>query len=138
MPPYLAQVRAAMAQYHARKPIWFTEIGAPLNGNPGGFFGYPSVPAYDRGLSRSEHAAYLLTCHLMALRLRVDKLFWYTYQDGGDNPEYAEDFFGMIDFRGFPKPSYVAYCTMARSRAGPWQARCWGANSSINYGHPNL
>ena len=114
MPPYMAQVHEAMAKYHAVRPVWFTEIGAPHNGNPGGFFGYPSIPAYDRGLSRREHAAYLVKCHLVALHLGVQKLFWYTYQDGGDNPEYAEDHFGMIDFWGYPKASYVAYGTMSR------------------------
>lgn len=118
MPPYLAQVRAAMARYHAEKPIWFSEIGAPLNGNPGGFFGYPSIPAFDRGLSRAEQAAYLVKCHLIAFSLGVKKVFWYTYQDGGDDPEYAEDHFGMIDFRGYPQPSYVAYSTMARMLYG--------------------
>lgn len=118
MPPYLAQVRGAMAKYHAPMPLWFTEIGAPVDGNPGGFFGYPSIPAFDRGLSRSEHAAYLLKCHLVAFHLGVQKVFWYTYRDGGDDPEFAEDHFGMIDFWGYPLPSYVAYSTMARLLAG--------------------
>ena len=118
MPPYLAQARAAMAKYGAQKPIWFTEIGAPLDGNPGGFFGYPANQYFVQGLSRSGHAAYLVKCHLMALRLGVAKVFWYTNRDGGNNPEYAEDFFGMIDFWGYPKPSYLAYCTMARVLTG--------------------
>lgn len=111
---YLAQVRSSMIRYNAVKPIWFTEIGAPLNGNPGGFFGYPSNPAFDRGLSRSEHASYMLKSHLAALRLGVQKVFWYNCRDGGSDPEYAEHHFGLIDYWGYPKPSYVAYSTMAR------------------------
>ncbi len=118
MPDYLAQVRAMMTRYHAVKPIWFTEIGAPMDGNPGGFFGYPSNAVFDRGLGRDEYMAYLVKCHVAAFRLGIGKVFWYTYQDGGANPEYAEDHFGMIDVRGFPQPGYAAYCTMSRLLRG--------------------
>ena len=114
LPAYMEKVYASMKRYDAVKPIWFTEIGAPHNGNPGGFFGYPNNPAYDRGLSRSRHADYMVQCHLMAFRLGVEKVFWYNYQDSGFDPEYAERHFGMVDFRGYPKACYAAYCTMAR------------------------
>jgi len=118
MPDYVGKVRALMEQHRAAKPIWFTEIGAPHDGNPGGFFGYPSSQVFDRGLSRDEHAAYLLKCHLIAFRLGVEKVFWYNYQDGGSDPEYAEHHFGMVDYWGYPKPSYSAYYTMSRLLRG--------------------
>lgn len=118
MPDYVGRVRALMRRCHSEKPIWFTEIGAPLDGNPRGFFGYPTIPAFDRGLGRDEHGAYLAQCILEAFRLGIEKVFWYTYSDSGDNPEYAEDFFGMIDARGFPKPSYLAFCTLSNQIAG--------------------
>ena len=114
LPEFLTKTHAIMHQYNAEKPIWFTEIGAPLDGNPGGFFGYPSAGNYVRGLSRPEHADYLVKCHVLALALGVEKLYWYNYRDGGSDPEYAEHFFGLVDVRGFLKPSYAAYCTMAR------------------------
>lgn len=114
MPKYLAQAHALMKKYGEDKPIWFTEIGAPINGNPGGFFGYPGSAVFDRGLDRDEYMAYLVRCHLVALQNHVEKIFWYTYQDGGQSPEYAEDHFGLIDFRGYPKPGYAAYVTMTR------------------------
>lgn len=118
MPAYLAQVRALQKRYNVERPIWFTEIGAPHNGNPGGFFGYPSNGAYVRGLSRSEYAAYLVKCHVIALRLGVEKVFWYNYRDRGRDPEFAEDHFGLVDYWGYPKPAYVAYATLSRMLRG--------------------
>lgn len=114
MPDYIRQIRGFMARYHAAKPIWFTEIGAPVEANPGGFSGYPGDPgAFDKVLSREDHAAFTIKCLLVAWQQRIDKVFWYNYRDGGQNPEYAEDNFGMVDFWGFPKPTYAAYAAMA-------------------------
>jgi hypothetical protein len=118
MPAYLSQVHELMARYKTSLPIWFTEIGAPQDGNAGGFFGYPDIPAYDRGLSPHEYAGYLVKCHLLAYQLGVQKLFWYHYRDTGDDPEYAEDHFGLVDSRGFPGPGYAAYASMARLLSG--------------------
>jgi hypothetical protein len=113
MPAYIAHVHALMAKYNRPLPIWFTEIGAPVNANPGGFLGYPGDPGhFDRALSRSDHAKFAVKCNLLALKLGVVKVFWYNDRDGGANPEYAEDNFGMVDYWGYPKPTYVAYATM--------------------------
>jgi hypothetical protein len=114
MPDYIGQIRGYMTRYNAVKPIWLTEIGAPVEANPGGFSGYPGDPGtFDKVLSRDDHAAYAIKCLLVAWQQQIPKVFWYNYRDGGRNPEYAEDNFGMIDFWGFPKPTYAAYATMA-------------------------
>jgi len=118
IPLYLSRVHASMRKRDVEKPIWFTEIGAPINGNPGGFFGYPANGVCDRGLTREEHAEYLVKCHLIAFESGVEKIFWYNYRDRGNSPEYAEDHFGMVDYQGFPKPAYAAYCNLARSLHG--------------------
>lgn len=133
MPDYLAEAHALMTKYGAVKPIWFTEIGAPVNGNPGGFFGYPGKPTFDRGLGRDEYMAFLVKCYVVALQNHVEKVFWYTYQDGGQSPEYAEDHFGLVDFRGYPKPGYAAFCTMSRLLNGkePVSSRVLDGNLRI-------
>jgi len=118
LPAYIDQVRALMKRYHATKPIWFTEIGAPVDGDPGGFFGYPSNGVDDRGLSRREYADYMVKCNLLALQLGVEKIFWYHYRDWGSDPQFAEDHFGLVDFWGFPMPAYAAYSTMTRMLRG--------------------
>lgn len=113
MPDYVGKIHALMAQYGKTMPIWSTEIGAPVDDNPGRFAGYPGDPGvFDRALSRSEHAQYMLKCYLVSWQQGVDKVFWYNQFDRGDNPEYAEDHFGLVDHWGFPKPTYAAYATM--------------------------
>lgn len=91
-------------------PIWFTEIGAPHQGNyPGGFFGYPGDGHQVRGLSRLGDAVYMIKVHVLALQAGIEKIFWYNYRDNGNRREYAEDHFGLRDYQGFPKPVYAAY-----------------------------
>jgi len=113
MPDYVGKIRGLITKYNTPLSIWFTEIGAPVTSDPNAFMGYPGDPGvYDKALTRSEHAAYIVKCYLTAWRLGVSNVFWYSYRDNGRNWEYAEDNFGMIDFWGFPKPTYAAYATM--------------------------
>lgn len=123
LPALVADTRAGIAARGLDLELWFTEIGAPHHGNPGGFFGYPESGAVVTGLSREREAAYLVKTHVLALQTGVEKIFWYNYVDQGPNLEYAEDHFGLIDFWGHPKAAYAAYFTMhsrigARSPAG--------------------
>lgn len=98
-------------------PIWFTEVGAPHHGNPGGFFGYPSSGNQVTGLTREREATYMMKLHVIALHKGVERLFWYNYVDKGSQLEYAEDHFGMVDYWKFPKAVYAAYHAM-HSRLG--------------------
>jgi hypothetical protein len=118
MPQYISKVRALMAKYDAVKPIWFTEIGAPVDGNPGGFFGYPAQGNYVRGVGRAEYMGFMVKCHLIGFANGVEKVFWYNYWDAGVDSEYAERHFGIVDARSYPMPGYAAYCTMARMIRG--------------------
>lgn len=117
---YVNSVRqSARASGHGAMPIWFTEVGAPHQGNyPGGFFGYPSSGNQVGGLSRRGEVSFLIKMHVLALQAGVEKLFWYNYQDWGDRREYAEDHFGLRDYLGFPKPAYAAYVTLRRQLDG--------------------
>lgn len=107
----LERTRSYMSSDHPLA-IWFSEIGAPHHGNPGGFFGYPAVNAFDNGLSRPGYANYMIRCHVLATAYGVEKTFWYNYKDSADDPYYAERHFGIVDTWGFPKPAYIAYGNM--------------------------
>lgn len=108
---YVNTIRQHMTENGiANMPIWFTEVGAPHQGNyPGGFFGYPSDGNQVKGLSRLGEAVYMAKVYALALPMGIKKIFWYTYQDWGDRREYAEDHFGIRDYWGFPKPAYAAF-----------------------------
>jgi hypothetical protein len=128
MPNLLAGVKAAMAAHHQVKPIWFTEVGAPVQYDfptpefGGSFetnkFGYPDHkggydkhgwPVYDNGISRQHISAYMAKVFAMALQGGVERLFWFNYKDNGADPYYAEHNFGLFDHDGFPKPSFATY-----------------------------
>lgn len=102
-----------------RMPIWFTEVGAPHELNyPGGWFGYgdrnssdPEVNRQDTGLSRRAEVAYLIKVFALGLQMGADKVFWYNYIDHGADRTNPENAFGVIDFWGFPKPSYLGFVT---------------------------
>ena len=110
LPDFLARVRNAMAKNSRTLPIWFTEVGAPVRGNaPDRFFGYPKKNVAIPGLTRQAAVSNLIKMHVVALQNGVEKIFWYNYRDRGESRARAEDHFGLVDYRGFPKPSYVAY-----------------------------
>jgi len=110
---YLEQVRSVLRSHGLTLPIWFTEVGAPHHGNgPGLFFGYPDTQAHVTGLTRYQAVNYMLKIHAIALHAGVQKLFWYNYRDRGIGNDYAENFFGTIDYWGYPRPVRVAYARM--------------------------
>lgn len=110
---YLEQTRAILKRHGRDMPLWFTETGAPHHGNsPGLFFGYPDTQAYVTGLTRYQSVLYMLKLHAIALSNGVEKIFWYNYRDRDIGNEYAENFFGMIDYWGYSKPIRVAYARM--------------------------
>jgi hypothetical protein len=129
LPEFLSSVRQTMGASGDEMPIWFTEVGAPVRGNSaGGFFGYPLKGAEVDGLSLLEAAVYMVRMHVVAFQNGVEKIFWYNHKDRGSSRERAEDHFGMVDYWGFPKPSYVAYEQLRRtlgsmpSSGGPIEA----------------
>ncbi len=114
----LQSARSSMKKVGREIPIWFTEIGAPHHGNPGGFFGYPSTGVSVGGLfspaiTRSSRAQ---SC---------DRRFggWErcsgnNYKDQADYPCYVERHFGVVDCFGFPRPGYAAYANLVRHLQG--------------------
>ncbi|MDR1281032.1 MAG: hypothetical protein LBK99_09450, partial [Opitutaceae bacterium] len=114
----VSRCRGFMKEAGREIPVWFTEIGAPHNGNPGGFFGYPQNGILTNGLSRENYATFTTRCHVIAASLGVKHLFWYNYQDNADDIFYAERHFGLRDTWGFPKPAYISYANMTRLLEG--------------------
>lgn len=113
LPTYMQQIRDEMRKARRVYPVWFTEVGAPHHGNsPGEFFGYPDRGISAKGLSRTDAVSYMIKLHVVALYEGVEKIFWYNYKDQEAAREEAENHFGLIDIRGFPKPVYVAYLYM--------------------------
>ena len=110
LPEYLGNVRKEMTIVGKHLPIWFTEVGAPHHGNhPDHFFGYPQGGTKVQGLTRVRSASFMTKLHVVAFQQGVEKVFWYNYIDRESDREYAENHFGLVDYRGYPKPTYLAY-----------------------------
>lgn len=108
---YLDAVEGLKIQYNLPNlPIWFTEVGAPHDGNPGGLFiqGGNNIT----GKSYYDGAKFITKLHAIALSKGVEKIIWYNYHDRGPDPTYPEHHFGIVDHWGFPKAAYPAYQTM--------------------------
>ena len=110
LPEYLGNVRKEMTIAGKHLPVWFTEVGAPHHGNhPDHFFGYPQGDTKVQGLTRARSGSFMTKLHVVAFQQGVEKVFWYNYIDRESDREYAENHFGMVDYRGYPKPVYLAY-----------------------------
>lgn len=107
---FIDDLRSVMRRYGDDYPLWMTEFGAPQNDARVAMMFSGAKPV--RGLRRSDHAAYLVKSHVIALERGVEKIFWYNYRDRGTGRHDPEDHFGLVDYWGFPKPSYAAYATM--------------------------
>ena len=117
---YLDTVRGMMRTRDVIRRIWFTEVGAPVRGNPDpkGFFGYPKSGVAVKGQTRDGNADYMIKMHVLALGAGVEKVFWYNYRDRGGDVAYVEDHFGLVDYWGYPKPAYAAYAQLIRLLEG--------------------
>ncbi len=82
------------------KPIWITE------------FGYPAY-AGTSGVPEETQANYLVRAFLLARTVpAVERVFWYDFQNDGEDPDEAEFNFGLVRKNKTPKPAYNAYKTM--------------------------
>ena len=107
---FIDQRREAMQDNDIDMPMWFTEIGAPQNDAAVAQMLSGDRPV--RGHRRDENAAWLIRTHVISLAAGIEKIFWYNYADRDPSTTDVEDHFGLVDYWGFPKPSYAAYVNM--------------------------
>jgi len=83
------------------KPLWITEIGYPTH-------------AGAAGVPEETQANYLVRTFLLARSSpAVQRVFWYDFQNDGDDRAEAELNFGLVRLDKTPKPAYRALKTMA-------------------------
>lgn len=90
--------------------LWVTEIG---------WFSSPLPSVKNPELAQ---AAWFARTYLLSRRHNAAKaVFWYDFQDDGDNPENKEHNFGLITTGYQPKPSYVTAATLSATLGNrPW------------------
>lgn len=112
---YLENVKTILAENnHESTSLWITEIGVPHH--PNSFGGYFNMPRGNpvRGFDLLQSSIALVKTHIIALRFGIEKVFWYNYRDAGTLEQDPENFFGLINFDGYPRPAYAAYTNLIR------------------------
>jgi hypothetical protein len=105
-------IRAIMdANGDTKKQIWITEYGAPTDG-PGAEAtttdpNYNNSPDYVSQALQTEMLTQAVDQYKTTSYL--GGFFWYSYKDLGTSTDTAENFFGLLNYNGMPKPAYYAY-----------------------------
>jgi len=107
-------IRSVMiANGDGAKQIWITEFGAPTNGP--GALATTSNPNY---ALHADHVSNALQTNMLTDAITQYKktpwlgaFFWYTYQDSGTSTSSNQNFFGLLNYNGTPKPAYTAFHT---------------------------
>jgi polysaccharide biosynthesis protein PslG len=84
------------------KRIWMTEMS------------YPNFPGNPALTEQNQAATVRQAYQLQATYSWAGPLFWYTYQDGGNDSTNQEDWFGLVGYDGTQKPAYGTYRSMRR------------------------
>jgi hypothetical protein len=104
-----------MKKFGAPKPIWITEMCFNTHIHP---YGVPELRSADL----------TVRFHLLALASRkIDKVFWWTLKDLGQQQFDAAEMVGLTRADLAPKYSYYAYAFMTRSLEG----KKWVRNDSF-------
>jgi hypothetical protein len=83
------------------KPLWITEFGYSTHSGPA-------------GVDEESQANYAVRAFLLARTSpAVERVFWYDFQNDGEDRDEAEFNFGLVRRDGTPKPAYRAAKTMA-------------------------
>lgn len=124
----IARVREIMAKYgDADKPMISTEYGySDCNvANPLGY-----------SVTREQVAEMITRGLLIHYVLGFKRVFLYSYWDAGNDPNYTEHAFGMLDWDLQKKPSFYAVATLGRelgscTLSGPMK----GVDNELIYGY---
>jgi hypothetical protein len=94
-------IRSGMSAYNVgNHPIWLTETGVPVWGDPE----VSPMPKYDYAATQDEAAAYVIQSYANAWASDVERYFFFRTHDS-DMGEY----FGLIRNDHSLRPAYVAY-----------------------------
>lgn len=91
--PSIRSVMAANGD--SAKQVWITEVGAPSAG-PDGVGDTAQASEITEAIANAQSLSW------------VGGVFVYTYEDAGTDPTNDQDWFGVVDASGNPKPSYQA------------------------------
>jgi hypothetical protein len=107
------------------KPLWITEVG------------YPTCSGAT-GVDEETQADYLVRTFLLARASpAVERVFWYDFQNDGEDRDEAEFNFGLVGMDRTPKPAYRACRTMASlvRDLRPVELQIIGNAYLLNFGH---
>ena len=79
----------------ASVPLWLTEYGAPTSG-PDGVGDTAQAEALTQAIADAKSTSW------------IGALYIYTYEDSGNDPSTDEDWFGLLNSDGTPKPAFAA------------------------------
>jgi len=102
-------IRERMKVYVSDHPIWLTETGVPLWGDPKAY-----TDKYDYAATQDEAAAYLIQSYANALASGVERYIFFRTNDA-DMGEY----FGLIRNDRSVRPAYSAYQVAATYLISP-------------------
>ena len=110
--PTLRKMLAARDPDHVDVPVWFTEIGEPVDGN-----------------HTAEHqAATVVKAYTLAIAQGVTRVHWFEGRDGDSGP------FGLLDAEGNERPSYTAMRTLIDQLGHFPNYRGWVLLDDAHYG----
>jgi hypothetical protein len=105
-------IRSVMiANADTNKQIWITEYGAPTGGP-----GEQETAANYGDVGGDSHLNSQLQAEMLTQSTQqydsdswLGNYFWYSYKDLGTSSSTNENFFGLLDANGNPKPALAAY-----------------------------
>jgi hypothetical protein len=95
LPEALEALKALLARYDFRKPIWITEVG------------FATKPWEMAPVTERQQADWLVRTYVLALAAGVQKIFWFNLQDWSET-------WGLIRANWSPKDGFFAYQTMTK------------------------
>ena len=122
----IAKVREIMAKYgDAGKPMITTEFGyTDCNvANPVG------------EMTPERKAAFLVRGLIIQHVLGFRRVFVYSFWDEGEDPNYTEHSFGMLDYKGQKKPAYYASQVLGRELGKCVYDFPMKGSDEVNYGY---
>ncbi len=91
-----ASIEGVLTAYgDAGTPLWLTEVGAPTNG-PDGVGATAQAEELTEAIADAKATSW------------IGALYIYTYEDSGSDPNTDEDWFGLLNADGSPKPAFTA------------------------------